>query len=209
MKQERLGLFGGSFDPVHRAHLALAHAALQALALDHVLWIPAGQPWQKSRPMTAAPHRLAMLQLALAGEPRFTIDTRELDRGGLSYTVDTVAALRAEHPAAELFLLIGEDQHAAFHTWHRWHDITAQVVLAVATRPGVPAQVHPEVQRAATVRVPLPPMDLAATTVRERVAQGQGIADLVPPEVARYIDLQGLYAPQPGPGRQPRPVHGS
>lgn len=193
--RERIGLFGGSFDPVHRAHVALAQAALQALALDRVLWIPAGQPWQKSRPMTEAAHRLAMLRLATAAEPRFAIDTREIDRGGLTYTVDTVAQLRAEHPGAELFLLIGDDQHARFHTWRRWRDIAAQVTLAVATRPGPAAAVDPEVAQAPTVRVPLPPMALAATDIRECRARGEPIDQLVPPEVARYIDRQGLYAP--------------
>lgn len=198
MKRERIGVFGGSFDPVHRVHLGLAHGALDALQLDRVLWIPAGQPWQKSRPMTGAVHRLAMLRLALQGEPRFEIDRREIDRAGPSYTVDTVAALRAEHPDAGLYLLIGADQYAAFHTWHRWREIARQVQLAVASRAGAPGTADPEVQALCSVcPVPLAPSDLAATAVRERVAQGQGIADLVPDEVARYIDLHGLYRAVP------------
>ena len=206
MKRERLGLFGGSFDPVHRAHLALARAARAELALDRVLWIPAGQPWQKHRPMTAAAHRLAMLQLALEGEPGASIDRRELDRPGLTYTVDTVEQLRAEHPQAELVLLIGQDQYAHFHTWHRWRDIVRQVVLAVAQRPGTAASADPEVMRAPMRSVPLPPMDVAATTIRERVAAGLPIDDLVPLQVARYIDSQGLYRPdhQAGPPVGPR-----
>ena len=202
MKRERLGLFGGSFDPVHRAHLALAQAARAELGLDRVLWIPAGQPWQKTRPMTAAVHRLAMLQLALEGEPGCAIDRREIERPGLTYTADTVDQLHAEHPRAELFLLIGQDQYARFHTWHRWRDIVRQVVLAVAQRPGTPATADPEVMRAPMRAVPLPPMDVAATTIRERVAAARPVDDLVPAQVARYIDSQGLY--RPGPPVAPR-----
>ena len=150
---ERLGLFGGSFDPVHRAHVALAQQALHTLQLDRVLWIPAGQPWQKARPMTAAQHREAMLRLALQGEPRYEIDRRELL------------------------------QH---------------VTLAVASRPGAAAAPAPEVQRHGHVPLPMTEQDIAATDIRARVAAGQGIDHLVPPEVARYIDSHGLYGPSSG-----------
>jgi nicotinate-nucleotide adenylyltransferase len=189
----RLGLFGGSFDPVHRAHLALARSALGGLQLDRVLWIPAGQPWQKARRMTAAVHRLAMLALALEGEPRFVLDRREIDRAGPSYTVDTVRELRAEQADAELFLLIGQDQYAGFHTWEGWPEILQQVVLAVANRPGVAPAVDPAVLRHPHRVVQLPMLDIAATDIRQRVARGEGIDHLVPPAVARYIDLNGLY----------------
>ena len=189
----RLGLFGGSFDPVHLAHLALARSALAELQLDRVLWIPAGQPWQKARTMTPAAHRLAMLEQALGGEPRFVLDRREIDRTGPSYTVDTVRELRAEHPGAEFFLLIGQDQYAGFHTWEGWPEILHQVVLAVANRPGVPPVVDPAVLRHPHRVVPLPMLDIAATDIRARVARGEGIDHLVPPAVARYIDLNGLY----------------
>ncbi|ODU08916.1 MAG: nicotinate (nicotinamide) nucleotide adenylyltransferase [Rubrivivax sp. SCN 71-131] len=190
---ERLGLFGGSFDPVHRAHLALARAALQSLRLDRVLWLPAGQPWQKARALTPAAHRVAMLQLALQGEPRFVLDARETTRSGPSYTVQSVRELRAEHPQARLFLLIGQDQFAGFHTWHGWQEILQQVELAVAARPGAAPAADAAVLRHRHRVVPLAPQDVAATTVRARVAAGESIADLVPPEVARYIDRQGLY----------------
>ena len=101
----RIGIFGGSFDPVHNAHLALARTALTELPLDGVLWVPAGQPWQKTRELSAAAHRVAMLHLAIDGEPRFTLDRREIDRTGPSYTLDTVRELRAEWPDALLFLI--------------------------------------------------------------------------------------------------------
>lgn len=195
---ERLGLFGGSFDPVHRAHVELARRALAELRLDRVLWIPAGQPWQKARPMTPAVHREAMLRLAIADEPRFVIDRRELDRAGPTYTVETVRELRAEHPGAQLFLIIGQDQYAGFHTWEGWPEILQQVVLAVANRPGVAPAVHPDVRHHGHQVVPLPMLDIAATDIRARVARGEAIDHLVPPEVARYIELKGLYRPHSG-----------
>jgi nicotinate-nucleotide adenylyltransferase len=190
----RLGLFGGSFDPVHNAHLALARTALADLQLDRVLWIPAGQPWQKMRPMSAAVHREAMLRLAIAAEPRFELDRRELQRTGPSYTLDTVRELQAEYPGAQLVLLIGQDQYAGLHTWADWPELLQRVTLAVANRPGTLPPVHPDVLRHPHQVVPLPMLDIAATEIRARVSRGEGIDHLVPPEVARYIDQQRLYA---------------
>lgn len=195
----RLALFGGSFDPVHDAHLALAASALAALHLDRVLWIPAGQPWQKKRVLTPAAHRVAMLRLALAREPSFVLDERELRRSGASYTLDTVREVRAEQPAAKLFLLIGQDQLAGFRSWRGWAEILREVELAVAARPGVAAApdaattLHTSPSNLAHHLLPLPPRAVSATAIRDRVAAGVPIDDLVPPEVARYIDQHGLY----------------
>jgi nicotinate-nucleotide adenylyltransferase len=194
----RIGLFGGSFDPVHRAHLALAHEALHALRLDEVRWVPAGQPWQKTRRITPALHREHMLQLAVAGEPRFVIDRIELLREGPSYTLDTVRALSAAEPDAQWFLLIGADQYANLHTWTDWRELLARVVLAVANRPCVAPPVHVEVLRHPHRTVPLAMLDISSTQVRQHVAAGQDISQLVPPEVARYIDQHRLYRADPG-----------
>ncbi len=189
----RVGLFGGSFDPVHDAHVALAEAALAELRLDQVRWIPAGQPWQKDRTVTPAAQREAMLRLAIAHEPRFLLDRIELERPGPSYTLDTVRALAAAHPGTQWFLLIGHDQYSALHTWRDWQTLLGLVVLAVANRPGVAVQAHPEVQRWPHRMVPLPMLDISSTDIRRRVRHRQGITELVPPEVARYIESQGLY----------------
>ena len=193
----RVGIFGGSFDPVHQAHVALAHAALQALQLHELRWIPAGDPWQKARSITAAAHRVAMVQLAMAHEPRFVLDRIEVDRSGPSYTLDTVRALTAAEAGGatgtQWFLIIGQDQYSGLHTWRHWQELLGLVTLAVANRPGDQRKPHADVQRAAHQMVPLPMLDISSTHVRQRVAAGQDITPLVPPAVARYIEKHGLY----------------
>ncbi len=208
---KRIALFGGTFDPPHRAHVALARSAREALALDEVRWIPTGQPWQKARAITPAAHRMAMVELATAGEPRFRIDRIEVDRPGPSYTLDTVKALVASEqtpeptskptskPTTEWVLLIGQDQYAGLHTWLGWRELLVLVTLAVANRPGATATAAPEVLAAPHRMVPLPMLDISATDIRARVAAGQDIHTLVPAEVAGYIARHGLYRhPTPG-----------
>ena len=190
----RVGLLGGSFDPVHNAHLALARAALEALQLDQVRWIPAGQPWQKSgQDMSPPEHREAMVRLVLAGEPRFVLDRIEIERPGPSYTIDTVRELTAREPRTDWFLIIGDDQYAGLHTWGGWRELLGLVTLAVANRPGERSVPDPAVQAVAHAVVPLPLIDISATAVRQAVAAGADISQLVPPQVARYIENHGLY----------------
>jgi nicotinate-nucleotide adenylyltransferase len=206
----RLGLFGGTFDPVHNAHVALAQTALDTLVLHEVRWIPAGQPWQKARSITAAEHREAMVRLAIAHEPRFVLDRIELDRSGASYTLDTVRALRAAQPGAHIVLLIGQDQYATLHTWRDWKVLLALVDLAVANRPGLAPQPHAEVLAHPHRVVPLAMGDVSSTSIRARVAAGQDISQLVPPEVARYIELHRLYRGYRGHPADGGPtIHGS
>ena len=191
----RIGLFGGSFDPVHNAHLALARQALAELQLDELRWVPAGNPWQKTRPMTPAAQREAMLRLAIDDEPRFVLERCELQRAGPSYTLDTVRELQAAVPGAQWFLVIGQDQYRNLHTWHGFEQLLQRVTLAVAQRPGgvAGAAIDPRVRAAHQVALALPPMDVSASDIRARVAAGQDIAALVPPAVALYIRQQGLY----------------
>ncbi len=194
---KRIGLFGGSFDPVHKAHVALALAALSDLSLNEVRWIPAGRPWQKARQLGAPQHREAMVQLAIDGEPRFTLERCELQRSGASYTLDTVRELQAAQPGAEWFLIIGQDQYAGLHTWLGWENLLSRVTLAVAGRPGAPAEASADVMRVPHRAVGLPMMDISSTDIRERIARGRSFDDLVPPPVARYIDQHHLYRGTP------------
>ena len=198
-----VGIFGGSFDPVHNAHCALARHALIELRLDELLWVPAGRPWQKDRTMTPARHREAMVRLAIGGEPRFVLSRLELDRAGPSYTVDTVRALHAARPGVDWHLVIGEDQYARLPTWHGWQDLLGLVTLAVAARtpaePGAPGRADPPRLGVAHRVVALPPMEVSSTDIRERLARGQGIDDLVPAAVASYIARHHLYRDPPPP----------
>ena len=192
----RIGLFGGSFDPPHLAHLELARLALAQLQLDRLLWLPVGEPWWKSgRGLTAPGHRVAMLKLLMDGEPRFLLDERELRRAGPTYTIDSVQELRAEVPGAELFLVVGQDQYARLTTWHRWQALLPLVTLAVASRAGqggvTPAELVTVAHR--VVWLDLPEMPQASTTIRELVARGRDCSALAGEPVARYIDLHHLY----------------
>lgn len=202
----RIGLMGGSFDPVHTAHLALARTALSHLSLDQVRWIPVGQPWQKARQLAAPAHRLAMVALATADEPRFVVDDIEIRREGPSYTLDTVRELQAEGghgPEARdaWFLIIGQDQYANLPTWHGWRELIDRVTLAVACRGDQRPRPAPELADIPhrVVELPMPPMTVSSTDIRARLAQGDAADTLapamVPPAVARYIANHQLYAP--------------
>ena len=194
---KRIGLFGGTFDPVHNAHVALARSARDDLALDHVRWVPAGQPWQKQRPLTPAVHREAMVRLAIEGEPRFVLDRIELERAGPSYTLQTVQELQAREPGSEWFLVIGQDQYARIDSWRDAAQWRSDVTFAVAARDGQPPR-PPSGWSASNHRhvvLPLPEHPVSATRIRQMIAAGQAVDALVGPAVARYIAQHHLYRP--------------
>lgn len=195
----RIGIFGGSFDPVHVGHVALARTALAAVALDQVRWVPAGQPWQKARTLAAPEHRVAMVELAIAGEPRFLLDTVELRRTGPSYMLDTVRELQDAGAVMQpdWFLLIGQDQYARLSTWHGWRELVRRVTLAVAARDGLPVEPDPALAGVAhrCFVIPMPATPVSSTQVRARAAAGEALAGLVPPAVETYIRTHGLYPP--------------
>jgi nicotinate-nucleotide adenylyltransferase len=176
------GILGGTFDPVHNAHLALARAALEHLALERILWLPTGAPKYRAPAVTPAAHRVAMLRLALAGEPRYAIDERELDPAHSGYTVDTLKAL-----GGRPVLLLGADQYAKFEAWHRWREILELASLAVFARPGW------KVPDGRARHVPFAPMDISASDIRARLARRADVSALVPARVLGYIRQHGLY----------------
>ncbi len=182
-----VAILGGTFDPVHNTHLEMGRAALAALAPARVLWIPTGNPAYRAAPVAPAAHRLAMLRIALAGEPRYAIDERELAPGASGYTVDTLAALRAEvGPQVPLVLLMGADQYAAIHTWHRWRELAGFARIAVFARPGTPAPAGVDV-------VPMAPSEISASDIRARIAAGRDVSALLPLAVLEYIRDNHLY----------------
>ena len=190
---KHIGLFGGSFDPVHHAHLALARHALDELALDELCWVPTGHAWQKTRAMTPAMHREAMLRLAIGNDPRSRLERCELQRDGASYTLDTVRELQARQSGAQWFLIIGQDQFAGLHTWRGFEELLRRVTLAVAMRPGVQAAADARVLVAPRRELQMPAMAISSTDIRARVAAGLDIGALVPAAVAQYIHQHRLY----------------
>jgi nicotinate-nucleotide adenylyltransferase len=187
-------MFGGAFDPPHRAHSALARAAVAQLRLDRLYVFPTGDAWHKARALTPAEHRLAMAKLAFEAIPDVRVDERELRRTGPTYSVDTLRELQAEHPAARLFLLMGEDQAASFTRWQAWQDIAQLATLAVVGRgPGEGISALSALPGVRVERLQLPQMPESATDIRARLTAGQDISALVEPAVARYIASHHLY----------------
>jgi nicotinate-nucleotide adenylyltransferase len=191
---KRIGLLGGSFDPPHNAHLALARIALEHLRLDELRWLPVGDAYQKRRELAGAADRRAMIELAIADEPRFALETCELDREGPSYSIDTLRELQAREEA-DWFFIIGQDQYANLHTWRDWREVLQRVTLAIASRDG--ALPTPAADVAAVphrmVSLPMPRIDVSSTAIRTAAAEGRDYTDMVPGPIARYIDRHHLY----------------
>lgn len=188
----RIGLLGGSFDPPHIGHLLSAGDVHESLALDRVVFIPTGtQPLKVGQAVASAADRVAMVQRLVEGDPRFEVSKVEIERGGLSYTVDTLAGLATTWPQAELFWLIGAD---VVQTFSKWRDPTRIVELAtvvVMERSGE----HPDLSAIPGVarRIETRRIDISSTEVRERVRQGKSIRGFVPDAVAEYIASARLY----------------
>ena len=193
----RVGILGGTFDPVHNGHLILAEHACTQLQLDLVLFIPAGEPWRKAnRQITAAPHRLAMLQLAIANNQTFGISDIELRHLGPTYTADTLEALAAERLDDEFYFIVGADALADLPNWHEPHRIVQHAILAVARRgdqsiESAIASVPQLTDR--IVRFNMPAVPISSTDIRARIAAKRSIAGLVPPPVEHYITEHHLY----------------
>ncbi|MBL8404439.1 MAG: nicotinate-nucleotide adenylyltransferase [Dechloromonas sp.] len=212
---EPLGLFGGTFDPVHYGHLRLAEEAIAHLALGGVRWIPAGQPPHRGTPQVTAGQRLAMVRCATAGNPRFSVDAGEVEAAAPSYTVHTLERLRAElGEQQQLVLLVGADAFAGLATWHRWRDIFGLAHVAVSHRPGFPVETASLPHELATefndrrltdvgalraspaggiATFAMTQLAISATQIRKLLANGLSARYLLPDDVLDYIQLHSLY----------------
>lgn len=205
-----IGIFGGTFDPVHYGHLRPALEVLQGLSLNQVRWIPSRQPPHRDTPAVSPQHRLAMVRIAIENVDGFVLDTRELDREGPSYMVDTLRSLRSEFAADPLCLLLGMDAFAGFTQWHQWQDILALAHLVVCHRPGGadipgackelmqehgcsdPAHLRNQPSGCITTYA-VTQLEISATAIREMVRDGRDARFLLPDAVHAYIRQNGLY----------------
>jgi nicotinate-nucleotide adenylyltransferase len=185
-----IGLFGGSFDPVHHGHLIVGRVAAEALGLDELRFMPAReQPFKRGRHSASAAQRAVMLELAIAGSPGFAVERAELERPGPSYTVETLEALLAHEPGAAFTVLLGADAAAELGAWHRAQELPRLARIVVFARPGTAIPTSPLI--AASVEVPA--VDISATEIRRRVRAGQPVRYWVPDAVAEYMARHRLY----------------
>ncbi|MFY9984901.1 MAG: nicotinate-nucleotide adenylyltransferase [Chthoniobacterales bacterium] len=182
----RIGIYGGTFDPVHHGHLILARQALEEFKLDRVIFVPAAEsPFKIHNHTVPAADRLAMLSLAIADENCFSVDPVEIERGGISYSIDTIKMFRSRDPKAELFFLVGEDNADRFTEWHRFEELKKLVCFVVLSRSeDFQSPEYPVVQRR---------IEISSTEIRNRVANQESITYLVPESVKRYIEQHQLY----------------
>jgi nicotinate-nucleotide adenylyltransferase len=193
---ERIGILGGTFDPVHVGHLVAAVNSRHHLGLDRVVLMVANIPWQKAgvRRVTPAEDRLAMVTAAVGGVPGVEASRLEIDRGGPSYTADTVSQLRDLHPGAELFVIVGWDVSAELATWERHEEIRDMATLVVVNRPGTPPPVGLMEQGWRLEEVTVPNLEISSTDLRARAATGRPLDYLVPEAAVRVIQERGLYS---------------
>ncbi|MFN5392649.1 MAG: nicotinate-nucleotide adenylyltransferase [Planctomycetota bacterium] len=205
MASKRIGIFGGSFDPIHLGHLLMAEQFRSELSLDTVKFIPAKiSPFKLNYTPTADKHRLEMLKLAIGAHPNFEIDPIEIQRGGVSYTIDTVEQLQSNQPDATWFLLIGADSLKDFKKWKSPEKLLQSVQLVVARRGGCPEPDWKELDGLASeetlraiqqIRLDIPVMEISSTAVRQRIETKRSIRYLVPAPVEVYIQEHQLYLP--------------
>ena len=199
-----IGVLGGTFDPIHMGHLIIAEEVKARLNLAEVLFVPAGQPWLKANNLISlAEHRVQMVRLAIADEPSFKLSTMEIERAGPSYTIDTIAELRGQIEAGDkLFFILGWDNLMQLPQWHEPSRLVRMCHLVAVPRVGSPAPDLNSLEAAipgfshSTILLDTPRIDISASEIRDRIAQGLSIRHLVPEPVERYIKEHKLYLTQ-------------
>jgi nicotinate-nucleotide adenylyltransferase len=190
----RIGVMGGTFDPVHHGHLVAASEVAHRFALDEVVFVPTGEPWQKShRQVSPAEDRYLMTVIATASNPLFTVSRVDIDRAGPTYTVDTLTDLRAERPPAEWFFITGADALVQMLGWHRCEELFELAHLVGVTRPGYELTVDARFPAAAVSVLQIPALAISSSDCRARVAAGAPVGYLVPDGVVQLISKRGLY----------------
>ncbi|MEY4295858.1 MAG: hypothetical protein RLY82_1546 [Pseudomonadota bacterium] len=191
---KRIGIYGGAFDPPHMAHVALAKAVMAQFKLDELRIIPTGDAVHKRRHLSPAYHRIAMAELAFADMSNVVIDSCEVNRGGASYTIDTLTELRVAHPGASFMLIIGQDQLMAFHTWHSYQDILKMATLAVALRGMSTGSIMVPLEMAYQA-IDFAPQALSSSDIRQMIRlKDEQFKTKMVASVAAYIQEHGLYS---------------
>jgi nicotinate-nucleotide adenylyltransferase len=189
----RLGVMGGTFDPIHNGHLVAATQVAESMALDRVLFVPTGHSWQKDDSQVSSPQdRFLMTLLATVDDPLFAVSRVDLDRHGPTYTVDTLSDLSANHPNSDLFFITGADALASLHTWRDYERIIDRATLVGVSRPGH-ALADPGLPAGTVHLVEISALAISSTECRQRAAAGLSLDYLVPSPVARYVEKKGLY----------------
>jgi nicotinate-nucleotide adenylyltransferase len=194
----RLGILGGTFDPIHEGHLAAAKAAMECARLDRVLFVPSARPPHRAAAQAPAEDRLAMTRLAVDGKPRFEVSDVEVERGGRSYTVDTLDEMHRTHPDDELFLILGWDAARLFRSWHEPERVAALAWVVILDRPGLGPPPRSELaglglDPARVIKCHFPTPDVSGSALRRAIASGQQVTGQLPPAVERYIAERHLY----------------
>lgn len=201
---KKIGLFGGTFDPIHNGHIHIARAFADELALDMVVLLPAGNPYHKQEEQTRtdARHRLAMTELAISDDPRFAASDCDIIREGATYTFDTVQIFRQQFPSAQLWWLLGSDSLLQIHTWKKWQTLVRQTHIAVAAREGdniakAPRELHGWIgnalQNGSLHLLQTPMYNISSTEIRRRIRNGEPVGSLIDPRVENYIARNHLY----------------
>jgi len=189
---KKVGILGGTFDPIHNGHLEIANCALKQLPLDEIQFIPCNLPAHRATPLASSKDRLAMVKLATENNPKFTVNALELERPGPSYTIETVKALKK--PNQKLYFIIGADGYVSFKKWYHWQEIPNYCELVVYNRPGydISAIHHPEISDQVTI-LNMPPCDISASKIRQLIQEKTYVANALPKEVYQYISDKKLY----------------